>query len=56
MQSSPPRIAVVGSANADLVTFTDVFPRPGETVFGKNFDLGFGGNGVAGIPVSGGSL
>jgi ribokinase len=41
-----PRIAVVGSAVTDLVTFTDVFPRPGETLFGKSFDLGFGGKGA----------
>jgi ribokinase len=41
-----PRIAVVGSANTDLITFADVFPRPGETLFGKNFDLGFGGKGA----------
>src|SRR5579863_6394695 len=40
------RIAVVGSANTDLTTFTDVFPRPGETLFGKSFDLGFGGKGA----------
>jgi ribokinase len=38
-------IAVVGSANVDLTTFNDVFPRPGETIFGKKFDLGFGGKG-----------
>jgi ribokinase len=37
---------VVGSANTDLTTFTDVFPRPGETLFGKSFDLGFGGKGA----------
>ena len=41
-----PRIAVVGSANTDLITFADVFPRPGETLFGSNFDLGFGGKGA----------
>jgi len=41
-----PRIAVIGSANTDLTTFTDVFPRPGETLFGKNFELGFGGKGA----------
>src|SRR5215475_2656015 len=41
-----PRIAVVGSANTDLITFSDVFPRPGETLFGQNFDLGFGGKGA----------
>ncbi|MGB2671645.1 MAG: ribokinase [Candidatus Acidiferrum sp.] len=39
-------IAVVGSANVDLTTFNDVFPRPGETIFGKQFDLGFGGKGA----------
>lgn len=42
----PPRIAVVGSANVDLTTFTDQFPRAGETIFGKHFDLGFGGKGA----------
>jgi ribokinase len=41
-----PRIAVVGSANTDLVTFSSVFPRPGETLFGQSFDLGFGGKGA----------
>ena len=44
--AEPPLIAVVGSANVDLTTFTDVFPRPGETIFGKKFDLGFGGKGA----------
>ena len=41
-----PRIAVVGSANVDLTTFTDLFPKPGETIFGQKFDLGFGGKGA----------
>jgi len=41
-----PRIAVVGSANIDLTTFTDRFPKPGETIFGQKFDLGFGGKGA----------
>jgi ribokinase len=40
------KIVVVGSANVDLVTFNDAFPRPGETIFGKKFDLGFGGKGA----------
>ncbi len=44
--SRTPRIAVIGSANTDLTTFTDAFPRPGETLFGKNFELGFGGKGA----------
>lgn len=41
-----PRIAVVGSANIDLTTFADQFPKPGETIFGRKFDLGFGGKGA----------
>jgi len=41
-----PHIAVVGSANIDLTTFTDIIPRPGETVFGREFNLGFGGKGA----------
>src|ERR1700727_3503601 len=41
-----PRNAVVGSANVDLTIFTDRFPKPGETIFGQNFDLGFGGKGA----------
>jgi len=40
------RIAVVGSANVDLTTFSDRFPEPGETIFGQKFDLGFGGKGA----------
>jgi ribokinase len=39
-------IAVVGSANVDLTTFHDAFPKRGETIFGKSFDLGFGGKGA----------
>jgi ribokinase len=41
-----PKIAVVGSANIDLTTFTNEFPKPGETIFGQRFDLGFGGKGA----------
>lgn len=41
-----PRIAVIGSANTDLIIFADSFPRPGETIFGQRFDLGFGGKGA----------
>lgn len=44
--SKIPRVAVVGSANIDLTTFSDTFPRPGETIFGQRFDLGFGGKGA----------
>jgi ribokinase len=42
----PAHIVVVGSANIDLTTFTDEFPRPGETIFGREFHLGFGGKGA----------
>src|SRR3954469_24774407 len=41
-----PRIAVVGSANIDLTTFAAQFPKPGETIFGQKFDMGFGGKGA----------
>jgi ribokinase len=40
------RIAVVGSANVDMTTFADHFPKAGETIFGQKFDLGFGGKGA----------
>lgn len=46
MAKKRPRIAVVGSANIDLTTFTNRFPKPGETIFGQKFDLGFGGKGA----------
>jgi ribokinase len=44
--SDRPHIVVVGSANIDLVTYTDEIPRPGETIFGRAFSLGFGGKGA----------
>lgn len=44
--SKSPRIAVIGSANIDLTTFSDRFPNAGETIFGQKFDLGFGGKGA----------
>ena len=37
---------MVGSANVDMTTFADHFPKPGETIFGQKFDLGFGGKGA----------
>ena len=46
MTAKESMIVVVGSANVDLTTFNEVFPRPGETIFGKKFDLGFGGKGA----------
>jgi ribokinase len=44
--TSQPHIVVVGSANIDLTTFTSRMPRPGETIFGREFHLGFGGKGA----------
>jgi len=44
--SKQPHIVVVGSANIDLTTFTDAMPRAGETLFGRGFQLGFGGKGA----------
>ncbi|MFM7739620.1 MAG: ribokinase, partial [Planctomycetota bacterium] len=37
---------MIGSANVDLTTFSDRFPRAGETIFGQHFDLGWGGKGA----------
>jgi ribokinase len=41
-----PRIVVIGSCNVDLTTLVDRLPKPGETIFGRRFDLGFGGKGA----------
>jgi ribokinase len=46
MESVPPRICVVGSANIDLTFRTARLPRPGETLAGHAFQLGFGGKGA----------
>jgi ribokinase len=46
MPKKPVRIVVVGSANIDLITYTDRYPRPGETIMGDGFVLGFGGKGA----------
>lgn len=39
-------ITVVGSNNMDLITYMDRMPREGETIFGRDFELGFGGKGA----------
>ena len=39
-------IVVAGSANVDLSIYTEQLPRPGETIFGRDFHLGFGGKGA----------
>jgi ribokinase len=39
------RVAVVGSANLDLVTVTETLPRPGETLLATAYSEGPGGKG-----------
>lgn len=39
-------VLVLGSANVDIVTRLDRFPRPGETVFGRPGDTSLGGKGA----------
>lgn len=39
-------IAVVGSSNIDMVTYSDQIPERGETVTGNYFAIGFGGKGA----------
>ncbi len=40
------RIGVVGSVNTDIVCNTDVLPKVGETVTGRDFMIAFGGKGA----------
>ena len=40
------KIAVVGSANMDLVAHVTEFPHPGETIMGSNFQTFLGGKGA----------
>jgi ribokinase len=46
MNNQRPRICVVGSSNIDLTFRTPRLPRPGETLVGTAFQLGFGGKGA----------
>jgi ribokinase len=46
MPHEPAQICVVGSSNIDLTFRTPSLPRPGETVAGQAFHLGFGGKGA----------
>ncbi|CAP23752.1 Protein CBG02845 [Caenorhabditis briggsae] len=43
---SSDRIVVLGSIVQDLVSYTDRFPRPGESVRGNDFKSGSGGKGA----------
>ncbi|CAQ82148.1 MULTISPECIES: ribokinase [Photorhabdus] len=40
------KLAVVGSINADHILNLESFPRPGETVIGKQYQIAFGGKGA----------
>ncbi|MCU8585375.1 ribokinase [Erwinia pyrifoliae] len=40
------RLAVLGSINADHILNLAHFPRPGETVIGKQYQIAFGGKGA----------
>jgi ribokinase len=46
MATPQPRVCVVGSCNIDLTFRTARLPRPGETLAGRAFLLGFGGKGA----------
>lgn len=39
-------ITIVGSNNMDLITYVDRMPEKGETLFGQDFEIGFGGKGA----------
>ncbi|HEX9014220.1 MAG TPA: PfkB family carbohydrate kinase, partial [Anaerolineaceae bacterium] len=41
-----PRIAVVGSCNMDVYTWTSRLPEPGETVIGDRYWMVMGGKGA----------
>jgi len=40
------RLCVVGASNMDLISYTPRLPRPGETISGTRFQMGFGGKGA----------
>src|SRR5262245_37830429 len=44
--TNPAPLCVVGSANVDLTFRTPRLPRPGETLAGHGFQVGFGGTGA----------
>src|SRR5262249_51563426 len=46
MKTMQPKICVVGSSNIDLTFRTARLPRPGETISGQAFQVGFGGKGA----------
>lgn len=40
------KVLVIGSSMYDLVTYTDIMPKAGETLTAKSFKMGFGGKGA----------
>ncbi len=40
------KIAVIGSSMVDLIAYTDVVPKAGETLVAKDFQMGCGGKGA----------
>ena len=46
MPVSAPGIVVLGGINMDLVTYSERFPSPGETVVGRRFLTYAGGKGA----------
>ncbi|XP_064603449.1 ribokinase-like isoform X2 [Liolophura sinensis] len=39
-------VVVVGSCNVDLISYVPRLPKPGETIHGSRFSIGFGGKGA----------
>ena len=46
-------VLVVGSVTADLTTFSDRLPVPGETIIGREFTLVLGGKGANQVVAAG---
>ena len=46
LQRADPVVAIVGSLNIDLITYTVRVPAAGETIIGERFQQGFGGKGA----------
>lgn len=46
MKGDRPAVCVVGSTNLDLTFRAARLPRPGETIIGQTFQVGFGGKGA----------
>jgi ribokinase len=47
------KICVVGSSNIDQIAYVDNTPSDGETVFGNEYKMGFGGKGANQAVMSG---